>query len=128
MRILLDTHVFIWWLSDPSRLSSTAHDCLTDPGNEVIWSVASSWEVAIKTGLGKLRLPGPPHAFLGKALVEQGITIMPVQHAHACRTADLPSHHRDPFDRLLVAQAQLERTSILSSDRILARYDVAIIW
>ena len=128
MRALLDTHVLLWWMMDADRLSPQAHALLEDGGNELLWSVASSWEIAIKIRLDKIRLPNPWAVFLPKALSEQALTTLPIEHAHTLQLVDLPDHHRDPFDRMLVAQAQVEGLPLVTADNRLRRYEVDILW
>ena len=108
MRILLDTHPMWWWLADDPRLSDVAREILVNGRNQLVWSLASSWEIAIKATLKKLELPAPPSRYIPSRLDAMGLTPLPVEHGHALRVAQLPSHHGDPFDRLLVAQSQLE--------------------
>lgn len=128
MRALLDTHVLLWWLLDAPRLSSRARATLQDGKNELLWSAASSWELAIKISRDRLRFPGPLRSYLPAKLREQSITPMPVEHAHTFEVAELPPHHRDPFDRLLIAQARIEGVPLISADRQLKSYDVDILW
>ena len=119
MKLLLDTHVLIWWLAnDP--LQPRAFDALVNPRNVVYVSAASTWEIGIKVGLGKLR---PPEN-LSVRLREERFTPLPVAIAHGLHTAELPLLHGDPFDRLLVAQAQLEGLTIVTRDERIAAYDV----
>jgi PIN domain nuclease of toxin-antitoxin system len=121
VRLLLDTHTLLWTLDDDARLRRQARDAIVDPENEVLASAASAWEIAVKSALGKIRpLPG-----LGDALREQRFAELPVSIDHALCVAELPLHHRDPFDRLLVAQAQLEGLTIVTRDERIARYGVA---
>ncbi len=110
MRILLDTQIWLWMLADPGRLTGTAKDLLTDPSTELLLSAASTWEIAIKTGLGRLTLPGPPTVVVPKLMEETGVTALSIQPSHTLRVASLPPHHRDPFDRLLVARRRSWRT------------------
>ncbi len=124
MRILLDTQIWLWMLADPGRLTGTAKDLLTDPSTELLLSAASTWEIAIKTGLGRLTLPGPPTVVVPKLMEETGVTALSIQPSHTLHVASLPPHHRDPFDRLLVAQAQLEDVPIMSADPAIGRYEV----
>ena len=124
MRILLDTHVWLWMTSEPERLSPGALALVEDTANEVLLSAASAWEIAIKVGLGKLHLPEPPSRYIPSRMQAGGVTPLPVTLAHAAAVADLPRHHRDPFDRMLVAQARLEAIPILTSDPQLGAYDV----
>ena len=127
MRLLLDTHAFLWWISDDERLPPAARALMADRDAELLWSAASSWEVAIKYGNDRLPLPSPPARFLSEQLALNRVTSLPVTDAHARRVAELPRHHRDPFDRLLVAQAQAERVPLLSLDSALRVYDVRIV-
>ena len=128
MRYLLDTHVWLWMLADPDRIRADLAAELRASRTRLLLSAASSWEIAIKTGLGKLELPAPAGRFVPEQLAEDGIDPLPIQHAHALRVADLPPHHSDPFDRLLVAQAQLERCTFLTADAQILDYDVDVVW
>ena len=128
MRALLDTHAWLWWISEPERLGGEARAIVADPANDILFSVASSWEIAIKYALGKLPLPEPPAEFVPKRLMRDHLATLHVEHRHALHVAELPKHHRDPFDRLLIAQARLEGIPLLTSDPQLARYDVEIRW
>lgn len=128
MRVLADTHVMLWWLRDDRRLSARALAILEDGGNEVLWSVASSWEIAVKLAIGKLELDKPPERLFAELVGEQGVVLLPVGHDHCARLAALPLYHRDPFDRMLVAQAQQERVPILTADTKLAAYDIEVVW
>lgn len=128
MKALLDTHAFLWWIADDARLSPRVIELITDGANRLFLSAASGWEMAIKAKLGKLELPAPVAAFVDEQLRTNGIESLPIQMRHALHVFELPPHHRDPFDRLLIAQAQLERMPILSSDPQLALYPVEVIW
>jgi PIN domain nuclease of toxin-antitoxin system len=128
VRVLLDTHALLYWALDSDRLSARARDVFEDPRGELLWSAASSWEVSIKFAMGRIRLAKAPRELIPDLLRTQRIGSLPVEHAHAFRVAELPPHHRDPFDRLLVAQAQVERLPILSRDRALRDYDVEVLW
>jgi PIN domain nuclease of toxin-antitoxin system len=128
MKALLDTHTFLWVINDPDKLSVRARDICIATTNELYFSAASGWEIAIKVKLGKLRLPDNPERYIPKQLATAQINVLPIQLAHALRTYQLPEHHRDPFDRLIVAQAQLEGMPILSADGQLSRYAVNVIW
>ena len=127
MRLLLDTQCWLWMRAAPERLSSRTRRLLVDPRNELLLSAASTWELAIKTALGKVRLPSALSEYVISRMAEDGVVPLPIHHAHALRVAELPLYHRDPFDRLLVAQAQVEGLSLLTADRHLQRYDVTII-
>ncbi|MGH7563142.1 MAG: type II toxin-antitoxin system VapC family toxin [Gemmatimonadota bacterium] len=128
MRVLLDTHVWLWMVADPERLPQDAVALLEDPGNELLFSAASSFEIAIKCALGKLRLPASPSRYVPQQIERTGVTPIAIEHGHALAVADLPPHHRDPFDRLLVATAQLEAVPLMTADQQLAPYDVEIRW
>ncbi|MGA7382321.1 MAG: type II toxin-antitoxin system VapC family toxin [Terriglobales bacterium] len=127
MKYLLDTNVWLWSVFEPSRLSRKAHDVVADLSQEVFLSAASAWEIAIKSGSGKLRLPEPPATYVPRRMAEQGVRPLEVSHRHALAVSSLPPHHRDPFDRLLVAQANLEDMVLMSSDRIFDRYSVQVL-
>lgn len=126
MRALLDTHVWLWMLSQPERLAA-ALPVIEDPRSRLLLLSASSWEIAIKYALGRLPLPDPPSRYVPERIRSSGVTPLPVEHAHALAVAELPTHHRDPFDRLLVAQARLEGVPIITADPALAAYDVELI-
>jgi PIN domain nuclease of toxin-antitoxin system len=128
VRILLDTEVWLWALASPERLGREATGLLEDLRHPLSLSAASLWEIAIKYSLGKLELPGEPSKFVPSRLAEMSIGTLPIAGGHALRVADLPPHHGDPFDRLLVAQAQLERMPMLTADPQLLLYDVETIW
>lgn len=128
MRALLDTHAFLWWIADDSRLSKKAREIIADGHNELFLSAASGWEMAIKARLGKLQLSDPLERFVPEQLIINGIEGLPVQMRHTLHVQTLPDYHRDPFDRLLVAQAQLEGLPILTRDPYIARYQVKTIW
>lgn len=125
MRLLLDTHVWLWTLLAPERLGTGAQDALSDTDNALLFSAASAWEIAIKYRTGRLRLPDSPDRFVPERLLRDGIGVLPVGIAHALRVADLPDHHRDPFDRLLVAQTQLEQLTLVTADDLVLTYEVA---
>lgn len=128
MRALLDTHTFLWWITDDPRLSARAREVIGDGENKIFLSAASGWEMAIKAKLGKLRLPGDPVSFIAEQIAVNGFDSLPVQMSHALFVYALPSYHRDPFDRLLVAQAKLENLCLLTADPQMARYPVEIVW
>jgi len=128
MKALLDTHVFLWWITDDQRLSSRVREIIADGTNEILFSAASGWEIAIKTRLGRLQLPNDPEIFIPEQLELNAIEVLPVQIGHALHVYQLPSHHRDPFDHLLIAQARLEKLPILTADPQISRYPVEVIW
>ena len=128
MRALLDTHAFLWWNMDHHALSPKARAVIADASNEIFFSAASAWEIAIKASRGRLSLPDPPDAYISDRLTRHGFVVMPVLVSHATHVFELPDHHRDPFDRLLVAQAKVENLSVLSGDRALASYGIDLVW
>ena len=127
MRILLDTQVWLWMLMSPDRLSDRGRSRVEDPATDLLLSAASTWEIAIKAALGKLDLPGPPEVVVPDMMDESQVTALPILLSHTLRVAALPRHHRDPFDRLLVAQAQLEGVPILTADARIRAYDVEVL-
>jgi PIN domain nuclease of toxin-antitoxin system len=127
MRILLDTQCWLWMAAFPERLSSRARELVETTEHELFLSSASAWEIAIKCANGKLRLPQAPERYVVSRMSRLRTHPLPIEHAHALRVSALPPHHRDPFDRLLVAQAQLGQLPILTADPILSRYDVETI-
>jgi PIN domain nuclease of toxin-antitoxin system len=126
--VLLDTETWLWWFLSPDRLGSAAQDLIAMAREPLYLSAASSWEIAIKFALGKLQLPEAPARYVPARLAEQGMTGVAIEHAHALRVAELPSLHGDPFDRLLVAQAQVERMTLLTADPQILAYDVETLW
>lgn len=127
MKLLLDTHAFIWWDSDPARLSAPALAALCDPANEVWLSVVSVWEIMIKAQLGKLGLRLP----LADVVSQQqanGLRVLSVSLAHVLAVEGLPTLHKDPFDRLLIAQANVEAARLISADQAVGPYPVSVLW
>lgn len=123
MRVLLDTHVFLWLLTEPERLGGQL-PVAEDQANELLLSAVSSWEIAIKHALGRLPLPEPPQRYVPERLRAIGARALPIEHTHALAVAALAPLHRDPFDRLLVAQAGLLEVPILTADAAIAQYPV----
>lgn len=119
MRLLLDTHILIWWLTDDRKLKKAARDIIADPRNEIFASAVVVWEVAIKSALGRINVDVDEFE---AALHDNGFEALPVSLQHAARVAHLPKIHRDPFDRMLVAQASIEELRLVSHDRIFERY------
>lgn len=128
MKLLLDTHALLWWLEDAPALSVTAREVIGDPAAEVLISTASIWEVAIKARLGRLEVPDDLEAFFTQQLSLNGFEVLPVHLRHAALVRHLDDHHRDPFDRLLVAQAKCETVPLVSKDQWLQAYEVEVIW
>ncbi len=128
MRVLLDAHVFIWWVLDMPNLSDSCREILADGENEILFSAASGYEIAYKADQGRLELPEAPGEYIRSRLAAYGFEPLHIELPHALRAATLPRIHRDPFDRMLVAQAQLEGLPILTADPAISRYDVETIW
>lgn len=128
MRLLLDSHTLIWSVDQKQLLSPTAHAALSDPGNELLLSAATIWEIAIKVGLKKLTLSMPYRQWMLRAESDLGLTLGPVTVEYADVQAALPNHHRDPFDRLLVAQAQVENVQVVSGDAVFDQYGIVRCW
>ncbi len=128
MKLLLDTHTLLWWTTDDPLLSARALDLIGDGRNTLYWSAASSWEVSIKYALGRLPLPEAPEPFLAAELGRNRIESLPIADAHAFRAGLLPRHHRDLFDRMLVAQAQVEGLGLITDDSNIRRYEVKVYW
>lgn len=128
MKFIIDTHCWLWWFLEPKKLGESSYRLIATPNNTVYFSAASSWEIAIKYGSGKLPLPQPPKEYIPSRLTSQGMSSLPIQHSHTLQAGDLPHHHRDPFDRLLIAQAQIEKLPIMTADEDFKSYDVEIIW
>jgi PIN domain nuclease of toxin-antitoxin system len=125
MRVLLDTHILLWWLTDDRRLPKEAEKIIKDGDNEVYVSAASIWEVAIKTALGQIK--ADPFA-IQEAIAPSGFLELPITGAHAAQVSRLPQHHRDPFDRMLVAQSLVEPMRLLTTDKLLAHYGETILF
>jgi len=127
MRILLDTQCWLWMAAAPERLSRRARRIVEDSDNELLLSAASACEIAIKHALGKLLLPEPPELYVPSRMIALRTGPLAIEHAHALRVATLPSHHRDPFDRLLVAHALVDRLPVMTADAVFKRYGVNVI-
>ena len=128
MRHLVDAHSLIWALDDPLKLGTAATAALQTPANELLLSAGTMWELSIKSGLKKLMLSLPLRQWIEKAIVDLGLIVLPITLDHAVRQAGLPFHHRDPFDRLLAAQALVEGLPLVSADAIFDQYGVRRIW
>ena len=123
MKLLVDTHVLLWWLGGADELAESAANAIADPGNLVAVSAASLWEISIKRSLGKLRVEGELH----EAVVSGGFEPLPISLEHADAAGQLPPHHRDPFDRMLVAQAQSEGLTVVTRDLAFADYEIPLL-
>lgn len=129
MKLLLDTQCFLWWFAQPERLNQEAIAQISDQSNELWFSVASVWEIGIKVALGKLPLPEPTNTYISSRMVQLDMQYLEITAPHALRAAALPLHHRDPFDRMLIAQAQLEAITLVTADAMFKQYsDILILW
>ncbi len=128
MTYLLDTHVWLWMLMHPEKLSERVKGLLVDPSNKLLLSAASIWEISIKARLGKLKLPTDVRDYVPSRMTRTRTDGIAVQPAHALQVSTLPMHHRDPFDRMLIAQAQSEHLPIITSDGAYQNYDVEVLW
>ena len=127
MKLLLDTHAFLWFITDDTALSAVAREAILSADNEVSLSAASMWEMTVKYGLGKLPLPAEPDRYLPAMRQRAGIDLLPIGEAEVCQVHKLPRVHRDPFDRILVAQATVHGLAIVNDDAI-GRYPVRTVW
>lgn len=128
MKVLLDTHSFLWWCMDDPSLSVQAKKIIANGQNEVFLSAASVWEIVIKTAKGRLILPDPPAQYIANRMNLYRFQSLPVQISHAVHVYDLPPHHNDPFDRMLIAQSRLESLPLVTKDEDIRRYDLETIW
>lgn len=128
MRVLLDTHVILWWLTDDSKLPEAPREVIADPGNEILASAASAWEISTKYRLGKLPEAADVALDFDSVLIRAGMTPLPITVAHAIRAGALEGDHRDPFDRMLIAQGQLESVPVVTGDSAFSLFDVELIW
>ena len=128
MRVLLDTHSFLWLVTNDDNLSELARSVFLNPDSTLFVSAVTGFEISVKFSLGKLKLSEPPREFVENRLRNNALTALPVTLAHTYRLANLPFHHRDPFDRLLVSQALEEDVPVLSADAILSQYGVERLW
>jgi PIN domain nuclease of toxin-antitoxin system len=128
MRLLVDTHTFLWWIDDGSRLSARARAAIANRDNVCYLSLASVWEMAIKVSLGRLELPSSVDRFVSEQLAANQFEALPIDLRHAGEVARLPFHHRDPFDRILAAQALTDGLSVVSADPVFRKYGVKRVW
>ena len=128
MKYLLDTHTFLWWNLDDSQLSERAREIISDGKNDIYISAASAWEIAIKAAKGRLILPEEPSQYIVNRINSNHFQALPIQISHSVQVYNLPNHHADPFDRLLIAQSQLESMPLITKDEMIDLYDVEIIW
>ena len=128
MKYLLDTHTFIWFITAHRSLSPKARDTIRDRSNEIFFSAASAWEICIKSQLGKVKLKENPEYFIMQQLAENRFQSLPIKISHSVYTLNLPGIHKDPFDRMLIAQSNVERLPLISADKIIRKYDVSVVW
>jgi PIN domain nuclease of toxin-antitoxin system len=128
VRLLVDSQSLIWYVDKDHFLTPAAHAAITDPDNDLLLSAATIWEIAIKVGLGKLSLSLPYRDWMERAIADLGLAVLPITVAVADVQASLPWHHRDPFDRLIVAQALVEGVPVVSSDAIFDQYGIVRVW
>jgi PIN domain nuclease of toxin-antitoxin system len=128
VKLLLDTHSFLWFISGHTNLSTTACNLIEDTTNQPLLSIASLWEMAIKMSIGKLKLAEPFEQLVPHQMEINGIELLPVDVAHVAKVSELPFHHRDPFDRLLVAQAIIEQMPVVSADSAFDAYPIKRLW
>ena len=128
MKALLDTHTFLWFVREDTRLSQAAHAFIVDPNADLMLSVASAWEIVIKTSLGRLKLTSGAEAFLSEHLGTNDISPLSIRLEHATAVGRLPPHHRDPFDRMIIAQAISEHIPIITNDPEFKKYTAELIW
>ena len=128
MRFLLDTHCWIWSVSEPGKFHHEGAELIENADNTVVFSAVSAFEIAVKTSIGKMHLPEPAETYVTSRVEQLGMSVLPIHLSHALRVARLPNHHTDPFDRLLVAQSQVEDLPLMTADAALAAYDIELIW
>ncbi|OFX32307.1 MAG: twitching motility protein PilT [Armatimonadetes bacterium RBG_16_67_12] len=128
MKLLLDTHAFLWWITGSEHLSEPARAAIADGANEVYFSAASGWELAIKASLGRVVLPDALEEFMSEQLATNGFDVLPIHLRHALGVRGLPDLHRDPFDRILIAQAIAEGMSLVSGDPRITQYRADVLW
>ena len=128
MKLLLDTHAFLWWVADAPQLSPTAKNMIANSDNTVYFSVVSAWEIIIKVGIGKLSLPENPEIYIPSRLSSNQFETLPVFISHVLQINRLANFHKDPFDRLLIAQSLVEDIPIITVDGLITQYPVKIIW
>ena len=128
MRYLLDSVVWLWSIASPEKINAAALEILENGQEEIYFSAASSWELSIKARAGKLQLPAPPGQCIPAFMAKQGLWPLSVSHLHSVKVFELPAHHNDPFDRMLIAQALVEGLTILTSDHEFEKYGVDVVW
>lgn len=127
-RLLLDTHTFLWWIDDGPELSAAARAAIANAENECFLSMASCWEMSIKSSLGKLELAKPIQRFVSEQLSANSFALLNIEMRHTAKVEKMPFHHRDPFDRLLIAQAMTEKMTLVTADKEFKKYGVRLLW
>lgn len=128
MQVLLDTNAFLWWVTNDEKLSRAARTIISNPQNNIFFSIVSAWEIVIKTKIGKLPLPESPEIYIPNRLSHYGFISLPIKMEDVLQIWHLESHHNDPFDRLLIAQSQIRNLPIITADKKFSLYDVNVIW
>ncbi len=128
MRVLLDTHVFLWMISSPEKLSEYVKELVESEENEIFLSAVSGWEITIKSQINKLKLPDKPDIYLPQQIEKNFVTVLPIRMSHVLNIYNLPDIHKDPFDRLLISQSQLENLPLITNDTKILQYPVETIW
>jgi PIN domain nuclease of toxin-antitoxin system len=128
VKYLLDSKIWLWSIYAVEKINDACREILENGRQEVYFSAATAWELSIKARLGKLHLPGPPGQCIPAFMAKQGLRPLPVSHLHAVKVYDLPLHHDDPFDRLIIAQAVMESMTVLTSDKAFRKYSVDVLW
>jgi PIN domain nuclease of toxin-antitoxin system len=128
MNALLDTHVFLWWINDNPRLPVYIRSIIADSKNELFFSAACCWEIAIKYRLGRIKLPQKPDIFIIDQLAKNAVRSLPIHASHALYECNLPNLHRDPFDRIIVSQSKIEKMPVITGDPLIKQYKVSVIW
>lgn len=128
MQVLLDTNAFLWWVTDDDKLSKTARSIISNPGNPIFFSVASAWEIVIKSQLGKLPLPEPAKLYVPNRVKHYGFIVISISMKDVLEISNLENHHKDPFDRLLIAQGKTHNLPIITADKKFELYDVEVVW
>ena len=128
MKLLLDAHALIWWDDNPNKLGTAAREACFDPANDLLLSAASVWEIQLKRMTGKLTLRKPLRELLDEQASQNGLQIVPVTVDHIIRLETLPFHHRDPFDRILIAAAQVEGWTVVTHDAAFGNYGIPVLW
>ena len=128
MRALLDTHTFLWWISDSGRLSKRAYEFIEKPSNTIYFSSVSCWEISIKSTLGSIQFPKKMESFIAEQISINSFEPLSLNISHAVNIRVLPQHHKDPFDRMLISQSQIEDMPLITGDKLISKYKIELIW